>query len=234
MKLKPLVYASLALLMPVLVKADTITLVPGTPGNTNLSPPTGPSPLLGGLLIDFPLTQFPYNASGTTFNPSTYAYEGVTISSPDGDGLLVDPLFEQGPTPNELFDEGAGGTADIKISLAGGSSYIGVGLSDFDSDIDVTLQALNSTGGDLGPAFNVTTDVLAAELSSVNAGQTYFLVEDNNPNIYGLLITQTDSNVNNSGLAIADVQAAPEPSSLAFMIGGIMAIIGCSRLRKKA
>jgi hypothetical protein len=232
LKLKPLAYASLMLLLPLLVKADTITLVPGTPGNTNLSPPTGPSPNLGGLLIDFPLTQFPYNASGTTFNPSTYASEGVTISSPDG--LLVDPLFEQGPTPNELFDEGAGGTADITISLATGSSYIGVGLSDFDDPVDVTLQALGAGGVDLGPAFNVSTEVLDAESSSVNPGQTYFVVEDNNPNIRGLVITQTDSNPNNSGLAIADIQAAPEPSSLVFMVGGIMAIIGCSRLRKKA
>jgi hypothetical protein len=229
LKLKTFIYTSLLLLMPLLVKADTITLVQGTPGNDNLSPPTGPSPNLGGTLIDFPLSQF--NTGGGCV-PFTSAAPGVTISSPNG--LEVCPLFEQGPTPNELFDEGSGGTAYTTISLATGVSAIGVGLSDFDDPVNVTIEVLGAGGSDLD-TINVTNQVEQAENLLANAGQTYFVLEDSTPgDIYGLEIKQTISSIDNSGLAIADIQTTPEPSSIAFMVAGIIAIVGCSRLRKKA
>lgn len=235
MKLKPLLCTSLILLAPLAMQADSITLVTGTPGNDNLSPVTGPSPLLNGLLIDFPLSQFPYNASGTSFNPSTYASEGVTISSPDG--LTVYPVFEQGPSPNELYDDGTNGSgdgaADITISLASGTTAIGVGISDSDfvnnDPVAITLQALGSGGTDLGSPFSITIPE-----NTVTAGNGYFVLEDGAKDIYGLQIVAPTTN--QGGLAIADIQVAPtpEPSSLAFLVAGLMAVAGFSRLRKKA
>lgn len=237
MKLKPLLYTSLMLLAPLLVQADSISLLTGTPGNDNLSPVTGPSPLLNGLLIDFPLSQFPYNAAGTQFNSSTYASEGVTISSPDG--LTVYPYSDQGPSPNELFDDGTNGSfdgaADITISLAYGTTAIGVGIADSDyidnnpnDPITITLQALGLGGSNLGSPFSVTIPE-----NTVTPGNGYFVVEDSSPaGIYGLQIVAPTTD--QGGLAIADVQVAPEPSSLAFLVGGMLAIAGFNRLRKKA
>ena len=235
MKLKPLLYTSLMLLAPLAVQADSLTLVTGIPGNDNLSPVTGPSPLLNGLLIDFPLSQFPYNPSGTPFNPSTYGSEGVTISSPDG--LTVYPVIEQGPSPNELYDDGTNGTfdgaADTTISLANATTAIGVGISDSDyvnnDPVTITLQALGSGGTDLGSPFSVTIPE-----NTATPGNGYFVVEDSSDDIYGLQIVAPTTN--QGGLAIADIQVAPtpEPSSLAFLVGGMLAIVGCTRLRKKA
>jgi hypothetical protein len=236
LKLKPLLYTSLILLAPLAVQADSLTLVTGIPGNDNLSPVTGPSPLFSnGLLIDFPLSQFPYNPSGTPFNSSTYSSEGVTISSPDG--LTVYPVIEQGPSPNELYDDGTNGTfdgaADTTISLANATTAIGVGISDSDflnnNPVTITLQALGLGGTDLGSPFSVTIPE-----NTVTAGNGYFVVEDSADDIYGLQIVAPTTN--QSGLAIADIQVAPtpEPSSLAFLVVGMMAIVGFTRLRKKA
>jgi hypothetical protein len=224
-------FCTTLLLMPLLVKADTISLVQATPGNDNLSPPTGPSANFGGLL-DFPLSQFNTGGGCISYNASIYAAQGVNISSPNG--LQVCSLDEQGPSPNELFDEGMGGTANTTISLTTGVSEIGVGLSDFDDPINVTIEVLGAGGSDLD-TINVTNQVEQAENLLVNAGQTYFVLQDSTPgDIFGLEIKQTDSSMYNSGLAIADIQITPEPSSIAYMVAGIIAIIGCSRLRKKA
>ena len=226
MKLKPLLYTSLLLMTALAVQASPV-LILGTPGDDLLATPTGPSPNLGGLLFTFSsLTPF------STFNPTTYASasQGVTISSPDG--LLVLPFSTQS-NPNYLFDNSTEGTADITISAAGGAGAIGVGIADSDDPINVVLEALGAGNSDLG-TFNVTTDVVNAESEGPNPGNTYFVVKDTTPDIYGLVITQTDASELNSGLAIADVQVTPEPSSLAFMVAGILAIVGCSRLRKRA
>lgn len=226
MQLKPLLYVPLMLFIPLLVQADTLTLVTGTPGNDYLATPSGPSPNLGGTLLSF--STLTDGATYTTTDP--LVQDGVTISSPNG--IMVEPYSTQS-NPNFLFDEGAGGTADTTISLSFAASAIGVGIADFDDPVDVTLEALGAGGVDLG-TFDISNAVIAAESALVNPGNTYFIVEDNNPDIYGLVITQTDSSPNNSGLAIADVQATPEPSSLAFLVAGIMAIVGFSRLRRKA
>jgi hypothetical protein len=211
----------LLLLTPLIAHADM--LVVGTPGNSMLATPSGPSPNLGGILLTFStLTPF------STFNPSTYAAaDGVTISSPDG--LIVEPYSTQS-NPNFLFDNSPHGTANITISLNFATSAIGVGIADSDSPTNIVLQALGAGGVNLGSAFNVTIPE-----NTVNPGNGYFVVEDTSIDIRGLQITQTDSGANYSGLAIADVQVAqvPEPSSF-LLLTGVLAIIGSCRLRKRA
>jgi hypothetical protein len=235
LKLKPLIYTSLVLLAPLFVKADTITLTTGTPGDDLLATPTGPSPNLNNILLTFSTL-----TDGTTYTTGVDALvqDGVTISS--ADGLTVEPFSTQS-NPNFLADGGTGGdgdgTANITIMNSFGTSAIGVGIADSDdlgafgdpnAAVPITIQALGLGGTDLGSAFIVTIPE-----DTVNPGNGYFVVEDSNPNIYGLQIIQSTI-TNESGLAIADVQVAPEPSSIAYLVGGIMALIGFSRLRKKA
>jgi hypothetical protein len=210
----------LLLLTPLIAQAIPV-LVAGTPGNSQLATPTGPSPNLGSLLLSFSeLTPF------STFSPSTYASRGVTISSPDG--LIVEPFSTQS-NPNFLFDNSPNGSANITISLAFGTAAIGVGIADSDSPTNIELQALGAGGVDLGSPFSVTIPE-----TTVNPGNGYFVVEDTTADIHGLQITQTDSGADYSGLAIADVQAVvPEPSSF-LLVPGALAIIGFWRLRKKS
>jgi hypothetical protein len=206
-------------LTPLLVQADS--LIVGTPGNAQLATPTGPSPNLGGTLLTFSnLSPF------STFNPSTYASEGITISSPDG--LVVLPYSTQTNPPNELFDNSSNGTANITISLTYGVNAIGVGIADSDSPVNIMLQALGAGGADLGSAFAVTIPE-----NTVNPGNGYFVVEDTTADIRGLQITETMGGPTYSGLAIADVQVAPEPSSWVLLAGGL-AMIGFYRLLKRA
>jgi hypothetical protein len=207
------------LLMPLIAQADPVLIV-GTPGDDLLARPTGPSPLLGGPLLTFAdLTPF------STFNPSTYADEGITIYSPDG--LIVEPYSTQS-YPNFLFDDSPDGTADITISLSQANSAIGVGIADSDYPANIQLQALGAGGVDLGSPFPVTIPE-----TTENPGNGYFVVEDAANDLYGLQITETDSGPYYSGLAIADVQIAPEPSTFP-LLAGAMAIMGYWRLRKRA
>jgi hypothetical protein len=208
----------LLLLTPFLAQADSVIV--GTPGDALLATPSGPSPNFGGTLLTFSnLTPF------STFNPSTYASEGITISSPDG--LIVLPYSTQS-VPNELFDDSSNGTANITITLAGGVAGIGVGIADSDSPTNIMLQALNASGGNLGSAFAVTIPE-----TTVNPGNGYYVVEDTTADLYGLKITETLGGASYSGLAIADVQVAPEPSSWVLLAGGL-AMIGLYRLLKRA
>jgi hypothetical protein len=155
----------------------------------------------------------------------------------------VEPYSTQS-NPNFLFDNGAGGdgdgTANITIGVTAGVVAIGVGIADSDTiggqpeptdpPVNIQLQPLGSGGSDLGPAFTVTIPE-----NTVNAGNGYFVVEDTTPGLFGLQIIQNSfsSETLNSGLAIADVQVSPEPSTFLLLIGGV-AIIGSYRLRKKA
>ncbi|HEY6330528.1 MAG TPA: PEP-CTERM sorting domain-containing protein [Blastocatellia bacterium] len=208
----------LLLLTPLVVQADS--LITGTPGDDLLATPTGPSPNLGGTLLTFSnLTP------GSTFNSTTYASQGITISSPDG--LLVDPYSTQS-NPNFLFDNSSTGTTNITISLTHGVNAIGVGIADSDSPANIMLQALGAGGVNLGSPFAVIIPE-----NTVNPGNGYFVVEDTTADIDGLKITETDGGPSYSGLAIADVQVAPEPSSWVLMAGGL-AIIGLYRLVKRA
>jgi hypothetical protein len=231
--LKPLLCTSLVILTPLLVRAGTVSLVTGTPADYLAAAPTNtPSPNLGGVLLSFStLTDF------TTF--STLTQNGVTISSPDT--LTVEPFSTQS-NPNYLYDNGAGGdgdgTANITISVAGGVGAIGVGIADSDTiggeptdpPVNIELQPLGAGLVDLGSAFTVTIPE-----NTVNAGNGYFVVDDTTPGLFGLQIIQESfsSETLNSGLAIADVQVSPEPSTFLLLIGGA-AIIGSYRLRKKA
>jgi hypothetical protein len=212
------------LLTSVIAHAGPV-LVTGTPSDSYDSPAiTKPSPYLGGVLLNFdslsPLTLL-----------SSYSSSGVTITSPDG--LEVYPYSTQSG-PNELYDDSAAGSADIFIDLSGGSKYIGVGIADSDitaagSPVNITLQALAAGGGDLGSAFTVTIPE-----TGPNPGNGYFLLEDTTSDIFGLQISQPVGNAAlYSGLAIDDVQAAPEPSTFMLLIAGV-AIAGLSRLWRLA
>jgi len=241
LRFQPLFYASLLLLSPILVQAAGVTLVTGTPGDGVTSPATSPSPNLGGLLLNFSNLTTNANCQGDiltsclAFNPATYASQGVTISSPDG--LVVYPFSVQSG-PNELFDNSADGSANITIALSQGVTGIGLGIADSDdynlvhgnnlfTPVNITIQALGLGGVALGPAFTVNTP----EVNPDTAGNGYWVVEDTSPQIYGLEISAPPTD--EGGLAIADVQIAPEPSTLLLLIGGF-ALIGSYQLRKRA
>ena len=235
MTIKPLLYVPLMLMMPLLTQATPIWNV-GTPANAySLPPTTKPTPNLGGLVNFDSLAAcatFPIPATGcTNVSGNTYSSE-VTISS--GDGLYVIPYSAQS-APNELYDNGIGGTANLTISLAGGASAMGVGIADSDEDINgnpvnIFLQALGAGGVNLGVADEITI----SETNS-NPGNGYLYVTDTTPDIYGIQITQSVSNPSlYSGLAIDDVAATPEPSTFLLLIGGGLAMVGSSRLRRKA
>jgi hypothetical protein len=236
LNIKSLCYIPLMLMMPLLVKAGPVWNV-GTPANAYTLPPTTtPTPYFGAVFVNFDSLSacgtFPIPATGCTNVSGTTYSNDVTISSPDG--LYVIPYSAQS-APNELFDNGTGGSANITISLASGSNKVGVGIADSDVDagnnpVDIFLQALNSIGGDLGAADEITLPETGS-----NPGNGYFYVTDTTDDIYGIVITQPVSNpALYSGLAIDDVQAAPEPSSWLMMIGGGLTMIGSTRLRKRA
>jgi hypothetical protein len=250
MKLTTLFYSSLLLMSPLLVQAGSVTLVTGTPGDGVTSPATLPSPNLHGLLLNFSnLTtnancQADIVADCPAFNPTTYAPQGVTISTEGSEGLVVYPYSVQSG-PNELFDNTTDGSSNVIISLSFGANAIGVGIADSDDlctvdpatdcgpptvPVPITLQALGLGGVDLGSAFTVTTP----ETNPDTAGNGYWVVEDPTAEIYGLEISTPATD--EGGLAIADVQVAPEPSSFLLLISGaaILAMIASYRLRKKA
>jgi hypothetical protein len=192
-------------------------LITGTPADAYSLPNTSVSPNLHGILLNFdnltPLATY-----------STYTSGGVSISSPDG--LEVLPYSSQS-APNELFDDSAAGSANITIATTNGSTAFGVGIADSDA-VTITLQALNSVGTVFGPAFNLTIPETGA-----NPGNSYYVVQDTTADIYGLRITQPLSSANYSGLAIDDVQVAPEPSTFMLLAAGA-AIFGARQLRKRA
>src|SRR5215469_9969192 len=85
----------------VAVNAAPILII-GTPANSYLNTPTQASPQFAAVINFDSLTP------GSTFDPATYAAQGVTISSPEG--LIVQPFSAQ-TFPNELFDNSSNGTA---------------------------------------------------------------------------------------------------------------------------
>ena len=217
MKIYLPVCASLLLLTPLISHASPV-LMAGTPGNSLLATPTGPSPNLHGVLINFDnLTPFSTLPSDTA--------SGVTISSPDG--FVAEPFSTQS-FPIELFDNSSNGTANTTITVAGGVSAIGVGIADSDP-VTITLQALGAGGVALGSSFAVTIPE-----NTVNPGNGYFVVQDTTADIFGLHITQSVGSANFSGLAIDDVQdPTPEPSTFLLVAAGAL-LIASSRVRKRA
>lgn len=200
------------------VLANADTLITGTPGDAYLSTPTKASPSIGTSINFDSLT------ANTVFNPSTYAGLGLTISSPDG--LLVLPYSSQS-FPNELFDNSSDGSANITLSLSKSTNEFGIGIADSDP-VTVTLQALNSSGMVFGSIFSVNVNTSSP---TNNPGNAYFVVADTTSDIYGLKILQTSGSVNNSGLAIDDVQFTPEPGSLVLILIGFCAL-ACLKFRK--
>ena len=193
----------------------------GTPGNSYLSVPSGPSPSFGTLYSFDALTP------NSMFNSAQYSAQGVTISSPDG--LMVLPDSSQS-SPNYLFDNSANGSANIKIAT-GATNQLGIGLADSDG-VAITLQALNASGTGFGSLFSVTLP--AAGLNPFNG---YFVISDAAADIYGMQILQTTGNANFAGLGIDDLQVAstatPEPASVALLGAGVV-LIAMTRLRKHA
>jgi hypothetical protein len=216
LNIRPLLYSSLLLLTPMLMQAVPV-LITGTPADAYSLPNTSASPNLHGILVNFdnltPLATY-----------STYTSGEVSISSPDG--LEVLPFSSQS-APNEMFDDSAAGSANLSIGLTQGTTAIGVGIADSDA-VMITLQTLNSVGTVFGPAFSLTIPETGA-----NPGNGYYVVEDTTADIFGLKITQPVSNANYSGLAIDDVQVAPEPSTFILLAAGA-AIFGARQLRKRA
>jgi PEP-CTERM motif len=241
-------------LMPLLAQAGTVSIIQGVAGDNTLLPASSPSPGFS-TVINFANLESQIVALGSaaaancdnnglgcpTFNPSQYASpQGVTISSPDG--LIIFPFSDQTAGGIELFDPGAtspatcipnqtcDGTANITISLAGGVNALAVGISDFDDPVDVTLSVLGASG----VIFSDTIDPTSAiEAATATTGQTYFVAEDTTPDITGIEITQSLP-TGGSGLALAEVELTPEPSTFMLLIGGGLAMIGAARLRKKA
>lgn len=221
-KAKFLLFSSIILAAAVSASASP-TLGTGTPANTNLATPAGASPNFGGTSINFDsLTPF------STVSATQFTSQGVSsISSPGG--LTVLPYSTQS-APNELFDGSPNGTANITIKLASGASSIGIGIADSDP-FSVTLQALTAAGTDFGSPFSVTIPD-----TGVNSGNGYFYISDTSNDIYGLQILQSSGSVNNSGLAIDDLQfvaAAPEPSSYALFGAGAV-LLALLRKRSRA
>jgi hypothetical protein len=218
------------LIAPLFVQAAPILLT-GTPADDSRRPNTPVSPRFG-TLINFdglPSCQvFPPDGSCTNLSGSTFS--GVTISSPDG--LYAIPFSAQ-TAPNELYDAGVNGVANITLTSTFGVTAFGVGISDSDVDdnldpLNIILQALDSTGNAFGQAFTVTVPETGG-----NPGQGYFILSDTTADIYGLQITQSVANANFSGLAIDDVQFAPEPSTFLMLITGA-GIAGAFRMRKRS
>jgi hypothetical protein len=220
LKLNLLLCSSCLLLTSALGQATPVLTV-GTPGDAMLSKPTGPSPTLGNLINFDSLTAF------STFTPSTFASQGVTISSPDG--LVVFPFSTQSG-PNELFDNSPDGSANITVGLGLGVTAIGIGIADSDP-VSITLQALAANGSNLGAAFSIP---LSTTESTVNTGNGYYVLQDNTSDIFGFRITQSVGNAAAfSGLAIDDLQTTPEPSAVLLLALGAAMILGSSRLRRR-
>ena len=200
------------------------TLSVGTPADSYLATPSAVTPRFG-VLINF--DSINASPSGTALSPTQYALQGVkNISSPDG--LLVYPYSSQSG-PNEVYDPGAGGTANITVNLSGGVSKIGIGIADSDPTT-ITFQALNSSGNPFGMALSL--NVLQSGDPN-NYGNGYYMLTDTTPDIYGFVITQATANATYSGLAIDDLQVAPEPASFALfgIGGGLVLLLGRRRSR---
>jgi hypothetical protein len=230
LKTKAIFCIPLMFMAPLFVQAGPV-LITGTPADDSTLPNTPVSLHLGGAFINFdglPSCQtFP--PAGCT-NYSGTAFSGVTISSPDG--LFAIPFSGQS-APNELYDASAEGSANITLSLNFGTGAIGVGIADSDVDgngdpVQILLQALDVNGANLGSAFDVTIPEI-----NPNPGNGYFVLADTTSDIFGLRISQSVGDPNFSGLAIDDVQVAPEPSTFVLLITGV-GIFGSFRMRKRS
>jgi len=231
MKIKTMLSLPLLLLTSTLAYGVPVLLSGTTPADDSTLPVTPVSPRFGTLINFDGLAQcgtFPPDGSCTNLSGNTFS--GVTFTS--ADGLYAIPFSAQS-APNELFDNGTLGSANILITTAGGVMQIGVGIADSDIlpstlPVTITLQPLNALHTALGSAFNITIPETGG-----NPGNGYFVFQDTTADIFGLQITQSVPNANFSGLAIDDVQVTPEPSTFLLLSAGV-AVFGFLRLRKRA
>ena len=169
MDLKPLLYTSLMLMMPLLAGADTVQIVQGTPGTNSSLPVTGPSPSFQNVInfanLGSQITNPNCSNAGTNcpaFNSAQYASSGVTnISSPDG--LLIYPFSDQTAGGIELFDPGAtdpstcvstgtcDGTADITINLAYGVEDLAAVINLESGHVEGQIQMVAGQKLGIGP-----------------------------------------------------------------------------------
>ena len=204
MKRTPLLCA--AALSCSLLASATPTLISGTPGNAILATPTGPS------LRFSQIINFDELTPNTTLDPSQYSSQGVaSISSPNG--LTVIPFSTQS-APNEIFDNGANGTATISLKLSHGTNEIGIGIADADP-VTVTLQPLDLNGSPFGSAFSVTIPA-----DTDNPFNAYYAIADTGYTIGGLEVLQTSADPSFSGLAIDDLQVGPIPEPASLLLAG--------------
>jgi hypothetical protein len=202
--------------------AGVITESTGTPGNAYTLPVTPVSPNLHGTTVNFDTAALENpTATCVVSGCPSLTLSGLTFSSPDM--IQVIPFSTQSG-PDELYDLGANGIANLIISLTGGVTEIGVGIADSDG-VTVTIEALG-----LGNAVLQSFPVTIPQAGS-NPGNGYFLISDTTPGLYGLEIVQSSGNANFSGLAIDDVQVTPEPSSYLLLVSGAALLVA---LRKRA
>ena len=190
------------------------------PANAATLPVTPVSPNLHATLVNFDTAALENpTATCVVSGCPSLTLSGMTFSSPDM--IQVIPFSTQSG-PNELFDLGANGTANLTIALTGGVTELGVGIADSDP-VTITIEALG-IGNTVLQSFPVTISE-----TNPNPGNGYFLISDTTPGLYGLEIVQSISNANYSGLAIDDVQATPEPSSYLLLASGAALLLALRR-----
>lgn len=205
----------------------TTTFITGTPnfnGNGALSP-------VSGTLINFDdsaTIQNVANSGGSYALPSNaYASLGL-VSISDPSGLFVQPYSTQSE-PDFVTNGNAitNGEADITLALSHSVSFIGVGIGDADG-VPITLNLLGASGTIASETINLPTD-------TQNPYNGYYAFLDTTADITGLSIIQaTDlTGSSPSGLAIDDVQFAPEPGSFLLIGAGGLAL-AAFRFRKRS
>lgn len=192
------------------VPAFATTLTTGTPNTFG----TGLTPTFGTLVNFDSLTP------NSTFAPTTYSSVGIASISNSGAPLLVLPFSSQTP-PNYLStgptDNYAG---DITFTFTNPTSEAGFGIAE-DGTTPVTITAFGAAGNTLG-AFTETVPS-----TTYNA---YYVLSDPSFDIKSISVSATQN------LAIDDVQftAAPEPSTVALVAGGMAFLLLSAGKRRTA
>jgi hypothetical protein len=199
--------ASCTLLCAGILHAAPLLTV-GVPAHTAAGIPL-PSPLLAGRYV-----RFDSEPAGLTINPGTVyriGYSGITDASVTStDQLVIRPTSTQS-APNELFANSGNGTADITINPDNNVSAIAFGIADPDP-VNLTVNVVTTSG--IVP-FQI--DLRSTE-DPTNPGNGYYEFQDNVKDILAVEILQTTAAPSFAGLAIDDVQYAPEPGALGLLL----------------
>lgn len=222
--MKRALLAGIALLTCASAALPDTVFVTGTPAFNN----TGRTPLIGTLVNFDDPTLVAAAAGGSYALPSDY-YASIGIASiSDPSGVFVEPYSTQS-APNFLTNGNASvnGEANITISFASSVNAVGVGVADADG-APITLE-LWGAGNTL-----LSTQTVSLPTNTVNAYNGYFAFIDSTSDIYGLSVIQnTDLSASSpSGLAIDDIQFAPEPATTGVAVLGFV-LLGAASLRKR-